>query len=121
MGTSSQIIFSMCNQDRRGLRRIRCLARLDVGTGSITWVRSGATRRDFGITGIAEDEYGFYAAVQARDQSIRIIQYDRQSFRIVSAFRLRLTGDPHSLCIHQGQLREQQNLSSRARGRTDRG
>jgi hypothetical protein len=104
MGSTPQIIFSMCNQSRQGLRRIQCLAGLDVDTGAITWVRAGTTRRDFGVTGLAEDGHGFYAAVQAHDNAIRIIHYNRRSFRIVSEFPLQLSGDPHSLCIHQGEL-----------------
>ncbi|NQV44727.1 MAG: DUF4915 domain-containing protein [Rhodospirillales bacterium] len=101
---TAQIIFSMCNQSRHDARRTHCLAALDVECGTVNWIRSGTTRRDFGMTGIAADEHGFYAAVQSHDTSVRIIHFDRYSFRIISEFPLRFTGDPHSLCIHNGDL-----------------
>lgn len=101
---AAQIIFSMCNQSRQGSRRTHCLAALDVDSGALNWIRAGTTRRDFGITGIAADADGIYAAVQTHLETLRVIQFDRHSFRIVSEFPLRHARDPHSLCIHNGDL-----------------
>ena len=94
----------MCNQSRHGRGRTHCLALFDVESGAIQWIRSGTTRRDFGITGIAMDDDGFYAAVQAHDDAIRIVWFHPNSFKILSEYSLKHTGDPHSLCIHSGQL-----------------
>lgn len=101
---NQHILFSMCNQSRHGRGRTHCLGLLNPARSNFRWIRSGTTRRDFGITGLSCDEQGYYAAVQAHNNAIRIIRYLPDSFKILSVYFLKYTGDPHSLCIHKGEL-----------------
>lgn len=101
---TAQIIFSMCNQPRHGTGRTHCLGALDMESGAIKWIRPGTTGRDFGVTGIVADESGFYIALQSRGHTVRIVRMDRHTFQIISDYKLHFVTDPHSLCIHNGDL-----------------
>ena len=100
---NKNIIFSMCNQDRKGHGRINCLGVLDI-TGSISWLKSATTRKDYGITGIVQDDFGLYVAIQTRRERLRVTHFQPKTYKIIESFPLSITVDPHSLCIHQGQL-----------------
>ncbi|MGE5547362.1 MAG: DUF4915 domain-containing protein [Solirubrobacterales bacterium] len=85
------------------LARIFCLAAVDTDSGTVRWIRSGATAGDLGTTGLALIGDHLYCVIQSKKRP-RLNVIDTRSWRIVQSLRFRKVGDPHSIAVHAGDL-----------------
>lgn len=101
---NQEIIFSLCNQDRKKSFRTHCLGVVNLTTSEIKWLRSGSGKRDLGVMGFAIDYPWLYVVVQSGPATARVNAIDVKTWRILHSYPLRKTLDPHSLHLHGGEL-----------------